>query len=161
MDTAKKIAASIAFLKKHGLKKFGYRITKIPKPKGTPEIHLMLNSAFLIVANQMMINKVPKLTVRKIMMKLIKNNLFNACLDAHYKGTARTAFDNIDPKKWTLKTVIQDIRTQGQFKRFKLLERAIKWDMELIKTLLDPNYRPTGDKVVRRKRKYKKANSRK
>ena len=94
-------------------------------------------------------------------MKVIKNNLFNACLDENYNGTARTAFDNMDRKKWTLKTVTQDIHTQGQFKRFKLLERAIKWDMKLIKTLLDPNYRPTGDKVTRRKRKYKKVTSQK
>lgn len=157
MDTAKKIAASIAFLKEHD-----YRITKVSKPKGTPAVHLMLNSAFLIVANQMMLNKVPKLTVRKIMLKTIKNRLFNACLDEHYKGVAREAFDSIEQKKYNYsKTYIDDIKKVGQYKRFKLLERAIKWDMEIIKTLLDPDYRPTGDKITRHKRKYKKATSRK
>ena len=156
MDTAKKIAASIAFLKEHD-----YRITKISKPKGTPESHLMIRSTFLIVANQMLLAKVPKLTMRKIMLKTIKNKLFNACLDENYKGPKRIAFDNIDSKKWTPKTLTKDITKVGQFKRFKLLERAIKWDLNLVKTLLDPDYRPAGDKVTRYKRKYKKSNSRK
>ena len=64
-------------------------------------------------------------------------------------------------KKWTLKTVVQDIKTAGQFKRFKLVERYCIWNLEALRAMFEEGYRPAGDKVVIRKRKYKKANSRK
>jgi len=38
-----------------------------------------------------------------------------------------------------------------------LLERAIHLDMNAVRTLIDPDYRPAGDKVIVRKRKYKKS----
>jgi len=44
----------------------------------------------------------------------------------------------------------------GEFKRFKLIERHVKVNMELVKTLFDEDYRPAGDRVVVRKRSYKK-----
>ncbi len=45
----------------------------------------------------------------------------------------------------------------GDFNRFKLIERAIKLDMNAVRALLDEDYRPAGDKVIIRKRKYKKS----
>ena len=45
----------------------------------------------------------------------------------------------------------------GDFNRFKLIERAIKYDLNAVKTFYDPDYRPAGDKVIIRKRKYKKS----
>jgi len=68
----------------------------------------------------------------------------------------RAAFDNQSPKTWTEKTATADIETKGQFKRFKLVERYITMDINLTKTLFDPDYRPEGDKVVLKKRKYTK-----
>ena len=63
----------------------------------------------------------------------------------------RAAFDNVSPKTWTEKTVTQDIKTKGHFKRFKLIEQYIKIDINATRTLLDPDYRPHGDKVAIKK----------
>jgi len=99
----------------------------------------------------------PDLTVRKIMLKAIEDKFFDTCLNELFKGPSkRAAFDNQSPKTWTEKTVTADIKTKGQFKRFKLIERYIKLDMNMTKTLFDPDYRPVGDKVVIKKRKYTK-----
>ena len=46
---------------------------------------------------------------------------------------------------------------EAQIKRFKLLERAVKFDLNAFRAMLDPDYRPAGDKVIIRKRKYTKS----
>jgi hypothetical protein len=151
MDT--EIKAAIQLLKKHK-----YRVSKIPTPKGTPDIHIFLNGAFGAAANEMIKAKVKNLTVRKIMLKTIKTKLFNDCLDGAFKGKKREEFDSIQEKKYNIsKTLVQDLMQVGKYKRFKLLERAIHLDMNAVRTLIDPDYRPAGDKVVVRKRKYKKS----
>ena len=94
------------------------------------------------------ISKDPDLTVRKICLKAIEDKFFDTCLDTLIKGPKkRAAFDNESPKTWTEKTVTQDIKTKGLFKRFKLIEQYIKIDMSATRALLDPDYRPHGDKV--------------
>jgi len=90
-------------------------------------------------------------------LKAIKDKFFDTCLNELFKGPSkRAAFDNQSPKTWTEKTATADIETKGQFKRFKLVERYITMDINLTKTLFDPDYRPEGDKVVLKKRKYTK-----
>ena len=102
-------------------------------------------------------SKDPDLTVRKVCMKAIEDKFFDKCLDELFKGKSkRAAFNNTAEKPWSDRTVTKDITSKGQFKRFKLMERYIKMDMNLTKTLLDPDFRPVGDKVVSKKRAYKK-----
>jgi hypothetical protein len=92
------------------------------------------------------------------MLKTIKTKIFNDCLDGAFKGKKREEFDSIQPKKYNIsKTLVQDLMQVGKYKRFKLLERAIHLDMNAVRTLIDPDYRPAGDKVIVRKRKYKKS----
>ena len=100
--------------------------------------------------------KTKNLTIRKIFLKAVKSKFFDACLDTLFKGTKRAAFDDKDEKRWTSVTATQDIFSKGQFKRFKLIERYIKLNLNAAKALYDPDYRPAGDKVMVRKRKYKK-----
>ncbi|MDB9987731.1 hypothetical protein OAD73_05250 [Candidatus Pelagibacter sp.] len=97
-------------------------------------------------------SKDPDLTVRKICLKAIEDKFFDTCLDTLIKGPKkRAAFDNKSPKTWTEKTITQDIKTKGHFKRFKLIEQYIKIDMSATRALLDPDYRPHGDKVAIKK----------
>ena len=75
-----------------------------------------------------------------------------------FKGSKRAKYDDRSPKKYnTDKTLVQDLMIVGDFNRFKLIERAIKLDMNAVRALLDEDYRPAGDKVIIRKRKYKKS----
>ncbi|MDC6479423.1 hypothetical protein PQY92_00925 [Candidatus Pelagibacter sp.] len=97
-------------------------------------------------------SKDPDLTVRKICLKAIEDKFFDTCLDTLIKGPKkRAAFDNKSPKTWTEKTVTQDIKTKGHFKRFKLMEQYIKTDMSATRALLDPDYRPHSNKVAMKK----------
>ena len=97
-------------------------------------------------------SKDPDLTVRKICLKAIEDKFFDTCLDTLIKGPKkRAAFDNKSPKTWTEKTVTQDIKTKGHFKRFKLIEQYIKIDMSATRALLDPDYRPHSNKVAIKK----------
>jgi len=97
-------------------------------------------------------SKDPDLTVRKICLKAIEDKFFDTCLDTLIKGPKkRAAFDNESPKTWTEKTVTQDIKTKGHFKRFKLIEQYIKTDMSATRALLDPGCRPHSDKVAIKK----------
>ena len=90
-------------------------------------------------------------------MKAIEDKFFDECLDTLVMGPSRrAAFDNQSPKTWTKDTVTKDIKTKGQFKRFKLIERYVNMDMNLTKTLLDPDYMPVDKKIVVKKREYKK-----
>ena len=153
MGTDTKVAAAINLLRKQG-----YRISKKKKPKGISDINILVNGAFGGVAAKMIKNKVKGLTIRKIMLETIHDKFFNICLDECFKGPKRAKFDDDTKKKYnTDKSFIIDLKTKGQFKRFKLLERAIKLDMNAVRALLDEDYRPAGDKVIVRKRKYKKS----
>ena len=102
--------------------------------------------------------EIKNLTLRKIFLKTIKTQYFNVVLDEYFKGAAREAFDSIKQKDYNIsKTLVQDLMKVGLFKRFKLLERYCIWDLEALRAMFDPDYRPAGDKVIIRKRKYKKS----
>ena len=134
------------------LEEEGYEVSK---PREKSIARELMNVAYGNAFKTM--SKDPDLTVRKICLKAIEDKFFNTCLDTLIKGPKkRAAFDNESPKTWTEKTVTQDIKTKGHFKRFKLIERYIKLDMNATRALIDPDYRPEGDKVVIKKRKYTK-----
>ena len=133
----------------------GFTISKVKEKKGPPIAAELMNAAYAGAAKAML--KDPDTTVRKIMLKAIKDKFFDTCLDTLFTGpNKRAAFNNQSPKTWTSKTVTADIETKGQFKRFKLMERYIKLDMNATRTLFEDGYRPAGDKVVVKKREYKK-----
>ena len=153
MGTDTKVAAAINLLRKQG-----YRISKKKKPKGISDITILVNGAFGGVAAKMIKNKVKGLTIRKIALKTIHDKFFNICLDECFKGPKRAEFDDRSEKKYnTDKTLIQDLMIVGDYKRLRLVERSIKLDMNAVRAMLDPDYRPAGDKVTVRKRKYKKS----
>ena len=123
---------------------------KVSKPREKSIARELMNVAYGKAFKTM--SKDPDLTVRKICLKAIEDKFFDTCLDTLIKGPKkRAAFDNKSPKTWTEKTVTQDIKTKGHFKRFKLIEQYIKIDMSATRALLDPDYRPHGDKVVIKK----------
>ena len=139
-------------------KKLGYRIPKKKKPKRISDIKVFVNGAFGGVAARMIRNKVKGLTIRKIIKETLHDKFFNEALDYCFKGSKRAKYDDRSPKKYnTDKTLVQDLMIVGDFNRFKLIERAIKLDMNAVRALLDEDYRPAGDKVIIRKRKYKKS----
>ena len=138
--------------------KFGFNLTKKRKPKGISDINLLINGAFAGVAAKMIKKKVKGLTIRKIIKETLHDKFFNEALDYCFKGSKRAKYDDRSPKKYnTDKTLVQDLMIVGDFNRFKLIERAIKLDMNAVRALLDEDYRPAGDKVIIRKRKYKKS----
>jgi len=129
----------------------------ISKPKEKSIARELMNAAYADTAAKMIKDKVPDLTVRKICLKAIETKFFDKLLDELFKGkTKRAAFNNTAEKPWSDKTVTKDITSKGQFKRFKLMERYMILDMNATKTLFDPDFRPVGDKVVIKKRVYKK-----
>jgi len=138
--------------------KLGLSLTKKRKPKGISDINLLINGAFGGVASRMIKKKIKGLTIRKIIKETMHDKLFNKALDYCFKGTKRAKFDDRTQKSYNLKkTLVQDLMIVGDFNRFKLIERAIKFDMNAVRTLYDEDYRPAGDKVIIRKRKYKKS----
>ena len=129
------------------LEEEGYEVSK---PREKSIARELMNAAYGNAFKTM--SKDPDLTVRKICLKAIEDKFFDTCLDTLIKGPKkRAAFDNESPKTWTEKTVTKDIKTKGHFKRFKLIEQYIKTDMNATRTLLDPDYRPHGDKVAIKK----------
>jgi len=151
MDT--KTKAAIALLKKQGILKKNF---KIPQPKTKSDKAIMFGSTVFPVAKEMIRAKTKNLTLRKIFLKTIKTKYFNDCLDACFKGAAREAFDNIDRKQYNIsKTLVQDLKKVGQFKRFKLVERYCIYDLNAFRAMFEVGYNPK--KVVIRKRKYKKS----
>ena len=154
MDTAKKIAASIAFLKKHG-----HKVSKTKKKLRSYKA-IAVASTVAPVAKSMFKTNSENITLRKVLLKTTKTKYFNDVLDAYFKGAARDAFDSIQGKDYNYsKTFVKDIKTVGHYKRFKLVERYCIWNLEALRAMFEKGYRPAGDKVV--KRKYKKASSRK
>ena len=129
------------------LEEEGYEVSK---PREKSKARELMNAAYGNAFKTM--SKDPDLTVRKICLKAIEDKFFDTCLDTLIKGPKkRAAFDNKSPKTWTEKTITQDIKTKGHFKRFKLIEQYIKTDMSATRALLDPDYRPHGDKVAIKK----------
>jgi len=129
------------------LEEEGYEVSR---PREKSVARELMNAAYGNAFKSM--SKDPDLTVRKICLKVIEDKFFDTCLDTLIKGPKkRAAFDNESPKTWTEKTVTQDIKTKGHFKRFKLIEQYIKTDMSATRALLDTDYRPHGDKVVIKK----------
>ena len=129
------------------LEEEGYEVSK---PREKSIARELMNAAYGKAFKSM--SKDPDLTVRKICLKAIEDKFFDTCLDTLIKGPKkRASFDNKSPKTWTEKTVTHDIKTKGNFKRFKLIELYIKTDMNVTRTLLDPGYRSHGDKVVIKK----------
>jgi len=129
----------------------------ISKPREKSIARELMNAAYADTAAKMIKDKVPDLTVRKICLKAIETKFFDKLLDELFKGkTKRAAFNNTAEKPWSDKTVTKDITSKGQFKRFKLMERYMILDMNATKTFFDPDFRPVGDKVVIKKRVYKK-----
>jgi hypothetical protein len=123
---------------------------KVSKPREKSIAQELMNVAYGKAFKTM--SKDPDLTVRKICLKAIEDKFFDTCLDTLIKGPKkRAAFDNKSPKTWTEKTVTQDIKTKGHFKRFKLIEQYIKTDMSATRALLDPDYRPHSNKVAIKK----------
>ena len=123
---------------------------KVSKPREKSIARELMNVAYGKAFKTM--SKDPDLTVRKICLKAIEDKFFDTCLDTLIKGPKkRAAFDNESPKTWTKKTVTQDIKTKGHFKRFKLIEQYIKIDMSATRALLDTDYRSQGDKVAIKK----------
>ena len=84
------------------------------------------------------------MTKRKITLAVARSKMLDAVLDKFFKGKKRAAFDDNEDKKWTSDYLIKDIRTNGQFKRYKLVERHINrfWNTETTKIVFDPNYFP-------------------
>ena len=135
------------------LKEEGYVVSK---PREKSIARELINGAYGKAATQMIKDKVPDLTVRKICLKAIEDKYFDTCLDELFKGKIkRAAFDNTAEKPWSDSTVTKDITSKGQFKRFKLMERYVLLDMNATRAMFDPDYRPEGDKVVVKK-KYTK-----
>ena len=129
------------------LEEEGYEVSK---PREKSIARELMNVAYGKAFKTM--SKDPDLTVRKICLKAIEDKFFDTCLDTLIKGPKkRAAFDNKSPKTWTEKTVTQDIKTKGHFKRFKLIEQYIKIDMSETRALLDPDYRPHGNKIAIKK----------
>ena len=129
------------------LEEEGYEVSKPRKKSIAREL---MNVAYGKAFKTM--SKDPDLTVIKICLKAIEDKFFDTCLDTLIKAPKkRAAFDNESPKTWTEKTATQDIKTKGHFKRFKLIEQYIKIDMSATRALLDPDYRPHGDKVAIKK----------
>ncbi|MDB2311601.1 hypothetical protein N9V14_01995 [Candidatus Pelagibacter bacterium] len=129
------------------LEEEGYEVSK-PREKSIARelMNVSYGKAFKTMS------KDPDLTVRKICLKAIEDKFFDTCLDTLIKGPKkRAAFDNKSPKTWTEKTVTQDIKTKGHFKRFKFIEQYIKTDMSATRALLDPDYRPHSNKVAIKK----------
>ena len=123
---------------------------EVSKPREKSIARELMNVAYGKAFKTM--SKDPDLTVRKICLKAIEDKFFDTCLDTLIKGPKkRAAFDNESPKTWTEKTVTQDIKTKGHFKRFKLIEQYIKIEMSATRALLDPDYKPHGDKVAIKK----------
>ena len=123
---------------------------EVSKPREKSIARELMNVAYGNAFKTM--SKDPDLTVRKICLKAIEGKFFDTCLDTLIKGPKkRAAFDNESPKTWTEKTVTQDIKTKGHFKRFKLIEQYIKIDMSATRALLDPDYRPHGNKIAIKK----------
>ena len=139
MGTDKEIAAAIALLIKAGYKK--------PVKLKNRNRDLDLEIVYLIGLESTFVKKDKKFSPRKVQIRVAKSKLFDAVLDKHITGAKRKAFNDTATKEYnTDKTFIIDIKTKGLFKKFRLVERCYGeyFNTELFKTVMDPDYIPSG-----------------
>ena len=120
-------------------KELGYRVTKKKKKKFAS----MLTMELVWLHGKLSLPHFTKgMSFRQIKMRMIKHPRFKKILDEYFKGAKRAKFDDSAPKPWTTQTVIQDILTNGQYKRFKLVERHIGrfWNSETTRIIFDDTY---------------------
>ena len=73
----------------------GFTVSRVKEKKGPAIAAELMNGAYGKAAAQMIKDKVPDLTVRKICLKAIKDKTFDTCLDTLFTGlNKRAAFDN-------------------------------------------------------------------
>ena len=155
MGTDKRIAAAIALIKKHR--------PNILKKNKKKKFASMLTMELIFLHGKLSLPHFTKgKSFRWIKLRMIKHPRFKKILDEHFKGDKRVKFDDPAPKPWTTRTVIQDIRTKGQYARFKLVERHI--GKYLNKKILSAihnleNYQEWANKA--KHKDYKKPTSRK
>ena len=65
-------------------------------------------------------------SVRQIHIRLAKHIKFQKIVDEYYKGENKKQFNDKSFKTYTDKTFINDLPTNGLFKRYKLCERLFK-----------------------------------
>ena len=121
--------------------KLGFRLVKT-KPKTGFDYKTITWEIFFLVGH--CIKPLKKRTHRAAVMAATLDRRLDKILDKYFKGAKRKAFDDKTQKNWTYKTVIQDIKTIGQFKRYKLVEREYskKFNSQVFKVLFDPDYFP-------------------
>ena len=133
MGTDKELKAAIALLKKHG-----YAKAKKKKPLS----NLYFRLAYLFGYCSARIKR--PITKRKVTMAAANSKKLDAILDEFHTGKKRAEFDDATDKNWTLDHYTKDIVSNGQYKRYKLVERHINkyWDSETTKIVFDPDYYP-------------------
>jgi len=131
MGTDKKLAAAIALLKKHGY-------AKVKKKRPPSDLYFRLSYLFGFYSVRI---KKP-ITKRKITMAIVNSRALDKVLDEFFTGKKRKAFDDATDKSWTLAHYAKDIETNGQYKRYKLVERHIGrfWNSETTRIIFDDNY---------------------
>lgn len=134
MGTDTKVAAAINLLRKQG-----YDVKKSRKKKNISDLYFRLSFLFGMYSRFV----AAPVTKRKITMAVARSRLLDEVLDEFIKDKKkRAAFDDATHKRWSEKTVIQDILTNGQYKRFKLVERHIGrfWNSETTRIIFDDTY---------------------
>ena len=137
MGTDKKLAAAKALLEKHGY-------AKARKKKPLSELYFRLAYLFGYCSTKI---KKP-VTKRKVTLAAANSKELDAILDEFHTGKKRAAFDDATDKSWTLDHYTKDIVSNGQYKRYKLVERHINkyWNSEATKIILDPDYFPKSSR---------------
>ena len=140
-------------------KELGYKVTKKRKKKFAS----MLTMELIFLHGKLSLPHFTKgMSFRQIKMRMIKHPRFNKILDNNFKGAAKRAkFDDPTQKRWSTLTAIQDINSNGEYARYKLVERHIgkylnKKIMKVIYNL--ENYQEWANKA--KHKDYKKLSSR-
>jgi len=144
--TNKKIEAAIKLLIAAGYKK--------PVKLKDRSRSLDLEIIYLIGSESVFVKKDKKFSPRKVQMRVAKSAALDSILDKHFKGNKRKAFDDKTEKTYNInKTFVKDVKSKGLFKKFRLVERCYGqyFNTELFKTVMDPDYFPTGyDKKLKK-----------
>jgi len=130
------MGASIKTLRDRAAK-LGYRLVKF-KPKRISDFDLEIAFLHGTLSKGMDITA-ENFSLRKIKLAVARSPEFDSILDKYIKNKkVRAAYNDPTYKAWTHKTVIQDIRSKGDFKRYKLVERVISKHMnkKLLRILL-------------------------
>ena len=132
MDTKTKAAIEL-------LKKNGYAV-RLKKKKYLSALYFEIAFLFGYYSH----HTKGKKTKRKILLKVTNSKRLDGVLNKFFKGKKREKFDDTADKKWTNKTVIQDLLTNGQYARYKLVERHVDkyFDAETTRIIFDKSYFP-------------------